>query len=201
MTNPGNVCWLAAALLAVVVCSPTVARQSGTTPSADVRSAVEKWINGLEGKVYEATIRRSDGTSPLPATQINDRLFAFQEGDVYIGIGFSKTPTKNSSLEDLRAAFQHVALDRIPVPGIRAKNWATQLQTPTSSFKDGVTLESWKDGVLRLRVKTSFFAASGRRMDVRVPADAPMPQDTYFQIRKSISADLLIEGQLLPAGN
>lgn len=162
----------------------------------EVTSAVEAWIDGLDGTVYKATLRASDEVSPLPSTPINDHLFAFREGNLYIGLGFSEPPSSNSTLEELRATFKHIALDRIPVPGVEATNWETRLQTPRSSFKEGVTLESWKDGVLRIRVQTEFFAAYGRRTDIRIPADARMPKGTYFQIRQPIKADLVIEGRL-----
>ncbi|HEX5000731.1 MAG TPA: hypothetical protein VFY29_21080 [Terriglobia bacterium] len=186
-----------AGLVAGFVCCWTVfGAQTGATPYADVLAAVRQWVDGMDGKVYTATIRSSDGVSPLRGKRVNDRLFEFQDGDVRIGIGFNIAPEKNSTLEELRSAFNHIALDRIPVPGVKTRNWETRLQTSTSSFKNGVTLESWKDGVLKARVQVQFFAAYGRRTDVAVPADARMPEETYFQIRKPIKADLTIEGRL-----
>jgi hypothetical protein len=170
--------------------------EAGAEEYEEVKRAVAGWLEGMEGNVYKATIRASDGKSPLPATRINNRLFAFREGKVYIGIGFSKAPRIDASLDELRATFAHVALDRVPVPGIEAVGWETRLQTPISSFKKGVTLEAWEGGVLRLRVQTEFFAAYGRRTDILVPADAGYPEGTYFQIRKPITADLVIEGRL-----
>jgi ecotin len=174
--------------------------EAARTPACEkVQGAVQSWIDGIKGKAYKADLRSNDGVSPLPSKAINSSLFALQEDNLYIGIGFSKPPKIDTSLTDLQATFAHIALDRLPVPGIKAVNWETRLQTPVSSFKDGVTLESWKDGVLRVRVQTEFFAAGGHRTDIIVPADAPMQKGTYFQIRTPIKADLLIEGRLLPA--
>ena len=185
-------------LLVTAICLTAFAKSPSATPIQNVQSAVEKWLDGVTGtgKVYKATLRSNDGKSPLPSRAINERLFAFQEGDLYIGIGFSKPPKVTSSLSELRPTLKHITLDRVPVPGIKAVGWQTRLQTPISSFKKGVTIESWKDGVLCVRVQTKFFAAYGRRTDILVPADAGMPQGTYFQIRKPIITNLLIEGRL-----
>ena len=188
-------------LLAAASCLPAFAEPPRAAPHQDVQSAVAAWIDGVtgKGKEYKATLRSRDGVSPLPSKAINERLFAFHEGDLYVGIGFSKPPKRGSTLPELRATLKHIALDRVPVPGIAAVGWETRLQTPRSSFNEGVMIESWKDGVIRVRVHTEFFAAYGRRTDILVPADAAMTQGTYFQIRKPIKADLLIEGRLFPA--
>ncbi len=175
------------------------AERKAATPHPEVVAAAQTWLRKLGGRPYKATIRSADGESPLPARRIDNRLFAFHEGDVYIGIGFSAAPSATSTLADLRKTFKHLALDRLPVPGVKATGWETRLQTRFSSFKEGVTLESWQDGVLRLRVVTEFFAAYGRRTDILIPADAGMPKNTYFQVRRPIKADLVIEGRLFPA--
>lgn len=172
------------------------AADSSTPPAAEVRQAAQTWLDGLGGKPYRATLRATDGKFPLLGKAINDHMFAFVDEEVSIGLGFSKAPAKDSTLEDLRSTFSYLALDRIPVPTVRAKNWETRLMTPVSSFKDGVILESWKDGVLRLRVTTRFFAASGRRLDVEVPADAAMPPDSYFMIRQPVQGELVVEVKL-----
>jgi hypothetical protein len=187
---------LSAALIIGIAAGATFAEKPAAPSHDAVKGAVAQWIDGLRDQAYTATFRASDGKSPLPSKRINDRLFAFQEGDVYIGIGFKKAPANTSTLQELRQTFAHLALDRIPVPGIDAKHWETRLRTPRSSFREGVTIESWEAGVIKLRVRTEFFAAGGRRTDILVPADAGMPEGTYFQIRRPIRADFLIEGRL-----
>ena len=115
-------------LFATASCLPAFAGPPGATPSQDVQSAVEEWIAGVTGtgKVYKATLRSNDGASPLPSKAINERLFAFHEGDLYIGIGFSKPPKIDSTLSELQATLKHIALDRVPVPGIEAVGWETR---------------------------------------------------------------------------
>lgn len=174
--------------------------EAPATPTVDeVKKAAQAWIDALPATGYAATLRAADGVSPLPAQGVNDHLFAFTEGPVYIGIGFGIAPKPDTTLKELQDNLKHVALDKIPVPGVKASNWETRLMSPISSFKDGVTLEKYENGVLTFRVKTQFFAAYGRRTDLVLPADAGMPPDAYFQIRTPIKADLLIEGRLFPA--
>ena len=164
-----------------------------------VKRAAAQWLKDVTGpgKAYRTTLLAKDG-SPLAARAINDRLFLLQGGDHSIGIGFRKPPRPDSSLTELRSTFQHLALDRIPVPGLKEPGWETRLRTPRSSFSEGVRLESWRHGVLTIRVQTTFFAVDGRRTDIEVPADAPMPPGTFFHVRTAIDADLLIVGRLFP---
>lgn len=186
-------------LLLGTACTPQVAAESASPPASleDVKAAVEGWLEGVTGpeQAFRATLPPEDG-SALTGRAINERLFVLHGGTSLIGIGFSQPPRADSSLAELRSTFKHLALDRIPVPGIRARGWQTRLLTPRSSFREGVTLQSWQDGVLSIRVQTTFFAVSARRTDILVPADAPMPPGTFFQIRRPIRADLLIEGDL-----
>ncbi len=201
MMMPSAAMPLSLSLLAGVTCLTAVPEAPRPMPLQDVQAAVVQWMDEVsrKGSVFQATLRAADGVSPLPAKAITDRLFALQDGDLSIGIGFSQPPKKDTSLEEMRATLRHIALDRMPVPGVRMEGWETQLQTPRSSFRQGVSIESWKDGVLRVRVQTQFFAINARRTDILVPADAAMPKASFFQIRRPIRADLRIEGRLFPA--
>jgi hypothetical protein len=166
---------------------------TATVPTkVEVQKAANKWILNLKGKTYKATIRVAHGIKPLPNY---DRLFEIHEGPLSIGLGFKTAPKPTSTLAELQKSLSYIALDQLPVPGIKATAWQTTLQTPISSFTNGVIIESWAKGVLRIRVKTRFFAIYGYRTDIDVPADAPMPESSYFQIPKSISADLTIVGK------
>ena len=180
------------------ISSGALAQPPAAAPIQDVQAAVVKWLDRdtEPGNLFRATLHAEDG-SPLTARAINQRLFLIEDGELSIGIGFREPPRPESSLMELQSTFQHLALDRIPVPGVRAPGWETRLQTPRSSFREGVTLESWQDGVLRLRVRTTFFAVYGRRTDLEVPADAAMPPGSFFQMRRPIRADMLIKGKLL----
>ena len=89
-----------------------------------------------------------------------------------------------------------VALDRIPTPGLDVKGWDIRPRTPVSSFSKGVEFLSYKDGIVKVRIKTNFFALYGRDPSVLVPADAPSPAGSYFQIRKGFPLDLTLAAPL-----
>jgi hypothetical protein len=182
-------------MIMMTVCLSLDAKAAAVPTKVEVQKAATKWIFNLKGKTYKATIRAAHGIKPLPNY---NRLFEIHEGPLSIGLGFKTAPKSTSTVAELQRSLSYIALDRLPVPGIKAAAWQTTLQTPVSSFTDGVTIESWTKGVLRIRVKTKFFAIYGYRTDISMPADAPMPESGYFQIPKSISADLIIVGRFPP---
>ncbi len=92
--------------------------------------------------------------------------------------------------------FTRVALDKLPMAGLDVKGWEIKPQTPVSSFNKGVEFLSYKDGIVKVRIKTSFYAIYGRNPNVLVPADAPSPKGSYFQIRKGFPLDLTLEAPL-----
>jgi hypothetical protein len=72
-----------------------------------------------------------------------------------ISIGFNfENFTKNSSLDQFRLSFNYIALDRLPVPGLDGipPQWQIYLQTPRSSFSEGVTIQ----GLIKLHTKLKF---------------------------------------------
>jgi len=164
-----------------------------------MRQEVERWLDGMSGQVLTAALRAGDRFRPRRAKRINDRQFAFRGADTYVGVGFSKPPRQDSTLADLQDTFKYVALDKVPVPGIRSSGWEILLRTPRSAVTEGVTIESWEDGVLRIRVRTEFHAIWGRRTDMVLPEDAGMPEGTFFNVRSPVKADLVIDGRLLRA--
>lgn len=184
-------------LVSATLLCPLLSRGAAATPMEEVRKAAVDWLEALQGKPYTAIFTGAD-EQPLVARPVNDHLFAFEGQDLYIGLGFRVPPKPTSSLKELQASLAHVALDHLPVPGLQAPAWETYLQTPTSSFKQGVTLESWEEGVLRFRVKTKFFAFRGQQKNLLVPADAGLPEGTYFQVRRDFEGDLTFVGRLFP---
>jgi hypothetical protein len=181
-------------MLSCVVSAGVQGRAAAT--KADVQTQVQGWLDSLSaaGKGYEADL--TQGVPPMSSRRVANGLYDASQGEVRIGLGFTGPVEAGMNLEQLRASFKHVALDRIPVPGIQSPGWETRLLTPVSSFTEGVTLESWENGVLTVRVRTRFFAVNGTQTGLILPADAPMPLDSYFQIRQAVEADLRFSVQL-----
>ena len=114
-----------------------------------------------------------------------------------VTLGFSAGFSDQPSLKEVREKFKYVALDRLPTPGLEVPDgWDVSPRTPVSSFKQGVEILDYRDGRIVLRIKTSFFAISGRDTTVLVPADAPSPEGSYFQIRKPFALDLTIDAHI-----
>ena len=122
------------------------------------------------------------------------RQYNLTDAGYRITLGFSTGFSDQSSLEEVREKFKYVALDRLPMPGFEVPDgWDVYPQTPVSSFKKGVEILDFRNGRMVLRIKTSFFAIYGRDTTVLVPADAPSPEGSYFQIRKPFPLDLTID--------
>ncbi|CAB4021980.1 Hypothetical predicted protein [Paramuricea clavata] len=110
------------------------------------------------------------------------------DGPTYISIGFNKDVLPSSTVQDLQSSLRYVALNEVPMPGFNYPyGWDIYPQTPSSSFKDGVTIVSYQNGRLHFKVNTSFFAVYGRLRHVYVPPDASTPKYAYFQVRRDIN--------------
>lgn len=175
-----------------------MASRTDIASRSEVQKAALTWFNSLQGKTYKTTIRANNGIKRLPLEDISQRnsLFEISEGQFCIGLGFKAPPKSTSTLADLRKSLSYISFDTFPIPGVNAKSWQTRLLTPAPSFTNGVTLEAWSKGMLRLKVKTKFFAMQGYRIDNQLPFDKGNP-DTFFQIQKPISADVTIVGSLV----
>jgi hypothetical protein len=110
------------------------------------------------------------------------------DGPIYISIGFNKDVLPSSTVQDLQSSLGYVSLDEVPMPGFNyPSGWDIYPQTPSSSFKDGVTIVSYQNGRLHFKVNTRFFAVYGRLRRVKVPAGGSTPKHAYFQVRKDIN--------------
>ncbi len=122
--------------------------------------------------------------------------YEFQQDGYRISFGFDKKLDHKMDLESIRKSFQYAALDKLPTPGLKVKNWEIKPMTSMSSFKDGVEILDYRDGRIVFRIKTEFFALSGRDRSIEIPADARIPKGSYFQIRKKFKLDLTIDAPI-----
>ena len=118
--------------------------------------------------------------------------FELEEPGWRVSFTFRGEHTPTTPLAELRKAFWHAVIDRVPTPDLGVPGWETWPLTPTSSFNQGVELVSLADGRATFCVKTEFFAISGRDPTVLVPADAPAPPGSFFQLRRRFPLDLTI---------
>mgnify|MGYP002803563171 CR=1 FL=1 len=126
--------------------------------------------------------------------------YTSQSGMISIGIGFDKNVRPSSTVQDLQGNLSYVALDRIPMPGfIYPFGWDIYPQTPTSSFKEGVKIVSYDNGIIHYKVDTTFFAIYGVMRGLKIPADAAIPRYARFQVRRNIHGLIDVNMPLLLA--
>lgn len=86
-----------------------------------------------------------------------------------MSIAFSKKVSSVSTVQELQDGLQHVALDKLPMPGFKClAGWSIHPSTPISSFKEGVTFISFENDRMHYKNDTRFFAVYGN-----IPARQP----------------------------
>ena len=155
-----------------------------------IKDNAAKWLQGLGEKGLVIDEKLKEGFVGEKVVGCNSTYYVLSKEGWFVTLGFDGQFDKNSTLKQLKSGFKYIALDRLPTPGLDQGGWNIRPQTPISSFKDGVEIVDFKDGKITLHVKTKFFALYGNDPSVIVPADAPSPEGSYFQIRKSFPLDL-----------
>ena len=163
----------------------------------EAQTAAATWLEGLgkDGLVITETDKKN-GFKGRMVGGTGSSMNVFQKPGWYINLMFKGKVTPDMDLATVKKNFTRVALDKLPTAGLDVKGWDIKPRTPVSSFSDGVEFLSYKDGIVKLRIKTKFFAIYGRNPSVLVPAGAPSPKGSYFQIRKSFPLDLTLEAPL-----
>jgi hypothetical protein len=175
-----------------LISSTTFAADDKKESSSPEDQAV-KWMAGLGEKGLVIEEESETGFIGRKVAGRNSTYFVLNKDGWYISLGFDGTVDRDTSLKQIRKSFKYIALDKLPTPGLEVPGWEIRPQTPVSSFKKGVEIVGFEDGKIKLRVKTKFFALYGRDPNVLVPADAPSPKSSYFQIRKPFSLDMTLE--------
>jgi len=122
------------------------------------------------------------------------RMYVYRSNGYRISFGFGdRLQAGRITLENLRGQFRWVAMDRIPV--LRMRGWRTGLSTPISSFSKGVTFESLKNGRLRIRIKSRFFAINGQQTarHCEPVMDAGSPKGCFFQVRQNVPFEFVLD--------
>ena len=181
----------------LAACLTTFAAEPQAKPTGQAaRAAAAKWLEGLgeKGLVLDEKVKQGGFTvTHGPSAVGRITKFSFQQSGWWVSFAFRGEHSADTPLATLRQGFWYVALDRLPTPGLDLPGWNVRPQTSTSSIRKGVEVLAYGDGQIKLRVRTKFFALYGRDPSVLVPADAPSPPGSYFQIRKQFPLDLTLE--------
>ena len=168
-----------------------------STPEvAAIEAKIQAWLQQNQNK-FQLDLTQN----PLEFKKHSDTLFSASQDQLYITLGFNEAGlNQNSTLADFQSAFNFVALDKLPLPGLDGipPQWKLRPQTPMSSFSDGVTLEKYDPSTqtLKLTIQTNFFAVYGNIPQEHPIMDAPAPKGTYLQVRQDFQGDIQLNAKL-----
>lgn len=183
-------------LTALLWTSFSPAAEPPRATGAEAEAATAKWLDGLKktGLVLnEQPTKNGFAVSYGPSAFGNVTKFNYEQPGWNVSVTFRGDMKADTPLKELKEHFWHVVLDRVPTPGLNIAGWDIKPQTPTSSFEQGVEVLAYGEGKIKLRIHTNFFAVYGRDPSVLVPADAPSPPGSYFQLRREFPLDLTFE--------
>lgn len=174
-----------------------MADEQNTPEVAAIVARIESWLDANHNKI-DIDLSKN----PMNLERHSETLFTGHQPQVAITLGFAdKALNKNSTLEQLRASFNFVALDRLPTPGLDGvpSQWEIYPQTPVSSFSEGVTLEQYDAStqVLQVNVQTKFFAIMGSLPQDNRIACGRAPKGTYLQVRRDIQGSIKLRAKLV----
>ncbi len=184
---------LAVFLLSTTFCAAEQPRKA-TGPEAEAAAA--KWLDGIKDKglvLNEQPAKQGFGVSYGPSAFGNVTKFNYEQPGWAFHLTFRGDIKADTPLKELKEHLWHAVIDKVPTPGLDVPGWDIKPQTPVSSFDQGIEILSYGEGKIKVRVLTNFFAIYGRDPSVQVPADAPSPPGSYFQLRKDFPLDLTIE--------
>ncbi len=171
--------------------------RKATGPEAEAAAA--KWLDGLKETglaLNEQPAKEAFAVSYGPSAVGPITKASYEHGGYQVSVAFRGTLPADATREQLQKSFWHAVIDRVPTPGLDVPGWNIKPQTPSSSFDKGIEVLAYGEGKLKLRIRTNFFAVYGHDPSVLVPADAPSPPGSYFQLRKDLPLDLTIEAPI-----
>lgn len=158
----------------------------------EVAAAGQAWLDrlGPQGLSVIATgltgIYETKTNTPLPAyIRSSDRPWLAT-------LGFAAPISSSMTVDEVQRLLRFFAHSGFPTPGLSKQHWQIEAQTPSSSISEGLTVLAVGPGLLKLEIKTRFFALYGRDVRAVPAADEPSPDNSYFQIRQSFPGTAII---------
>jgi hypothetical protein len=193
---------LALASAAAIVFMFSVQAQAGDWVDAkEAQSRASQWLEKMGGKLV-FDYKAADKEPGFVGAQIagsQDTMYVLSNKGWQVTLGFKGKISPDDSVESLNKRLAYVALDNIPTPGLEVKGWAITPRTPVSSFHEGVEILEFKNGIAKIAIKTKCFCLSGavkKELLGPLPADAGLPEGTYFQLRQNIPLEVTFEAPL-----
>lgn len=207
--RPGE---LACVLVLLAGCSPhgeqsdgsSGARAGSLTPgqaaNAWVAAHPKEWVLAIDDTDPSRAPQRPPWSEPCAQSpESNSVALRYSRDDLEIELFFRCPLDGSSSLDEIGAAFSHLALPRLP-HGIVVADWRFQILTPSSSFKEGVSFPAQADGRWGVDVTTTLYAVRGDSLSeaCKTPADGRTPPDCYVSIEHRIPLRITLRVPLDP---
>jgi len=183
------------------VLSAVTVQAADWLPAKDAEGQAAEWLKKREGKLT-LTYQAGPGEAGFKGSGIagsTDTMYVLRTNDWWVTLGFKGTVQVTDTAAELSNRLKYIALDRMPTPGLEVKGWDIRPMTPVSSFREGIEIRSFAKGQVKVGVKSKCFCLYGRVKDQLLgpqPADAPLPNGSYFQLRQEIPLEISFEAPL-----
>ncbi|CAF0933432.1 unnamed protein product [Rotaria sordida] len=158
----------------------------------DLEKKIVAWLDAHGNKI-ELNINEGE------LKQCTPTMFTCSTPQTFISISFKHPILKDKvNLEELQRNFSFIALNQLSLPDLDVpSNWEVQPQTSMSSFDEGVTIEAYENGRLRVTIVTQFFAIDGQQEQRNPTMDKQADEGTYFQVRRDIKGTIKLDMPLV----
>jgi hypothetical protein len=151
--------------------------------AAAIQSKIEAWLDKQQNR-FELDLTEKT----IDFRQHNRILFMSSQDQISMTIGFKNENVQSScSLEQIKADFNYISSDRLPVPNLEdiPEKWQIYPQTQFSSFFDGVTIDAYdpQTQILQLHIDTNIFSIYGSIVQEYPMAGAALPPGTCLEVR------------------
>lgn len=188
--------------ITALICLTTSWLQAAEWETSKVaQTKAADWLRKRDGKIaleYKAA-EKTEGFAGAAISGSPDTMYTLNRDGWSVTIGLQGKLQPDDTAASLQKRLKFIALDRVPTPGLEVKGWEIKPRTAVSSFRDGVEIRSYKNGIATISVKTSCFCLSGMVRQELLgpqPADAGLPEGTYFQLRQAIPLEIVFEAPL-----
>lgn len=128
--------------------------------------AAERWAiaNPTEWNVATTgtrEVQRTEWSEPCSAAPASGFVAVeARAGSTRLHLYFRCPLSSPASAADLQDAFSHVVLEELP-HGLSVPNWRFAIQTPVSSFSEGVSFSAPSANRLRIHIETALYGVYG----------------------------------------
>ncbi|MDB4981065.1 MAG: hypothetical protein JWM82_1817 [Myxococcales bacterium] len=176
---------------AVLAAAFAVGGCDAVASKTEAQGAASSWAAGQTGgwsvEIESAAATDAVARGPVATPCTND-LFWLRSStrEAELDLFFDCPGSEVVDLTWLRAHLRDYNLARLPIE-FGAPGWTFRIFPPSSALTEGLTFDSWTQGVLSLRIETPLQAIHGESQSSEcrragMVADAPLPQACFVEV-------------------